>query len=566
MKILSRFLLILSLALPAPLAAQEDSAPPRQVAINLSGLVDWGAQLPFINVFKTARPWIGHRKHGWGGANYDELLAAGYLDENGWPVSIPPELGSVGTLMMTHLPEDAADVAGSYRLTFEGNGIVEVAGRATNVRYGRNEIRFDFTPGEGWLEVRIQRTDRAGTGDYVRNIQVIKDEHADAYARGEIFNPYWLNRLQGFGALRFMDWMNTNNSQQQHWRDRPEPGDFSWTVHGAPVEIMLRLANHLDADPWFTLPHKADDDYARRFAGLVKEGLEPGLKAYLEYSNEVWNWQFQQAGWANEQAQLRWNASDSWLEFYAARAIEIAAIWTEVFGEEATDRLVRVISSQTGWLGLEFQVMEAPRWRQEEPGRPRPADLFDAYAITGYFGHSLGVEDNAEMVRGWIRDSRRAATEEADRQKLTGPAREEYLRKHQFDLATEKAWDELLDGLISGNPVDSVGDLLNRLIPYHADIARDYGLDLIAYEGGTHVVGIGPMVDDDEMNAFFYHLNYSPEMGLLYQELLAGWAAQSDGIFALFNDVTVPSKWGSWGSLRHLSDSSPRWDAIEAAK
>jgi hypothetical protein len=170
------------------------------------------------------------------------------------------------------------------------------------------------------------------------------------------------------------------------------------------------------------------------------------------------------------------------------------------------------------------------------------------------------------MVRGWIRDSRRAATEEADRQKLTGPAREEYLRKHQFDLATEKAWDELLDGLISGNPVDSVGDLLNRLIPYHADIARDSGLDLIAYEGGTHIVGIGPMVDDDEMNAFFYHLNYSPEMGLLYQELLAGWAAQSDGIFALFNDVTVPSKWGSWGNLRHLSDSSPRWDAIEAAK
>ena len=566
MRTLTRLLLVLFLALPAALAAQQENAPPKQIAMNLSGLVDWGAQLPFINVFKTARPWIGHRNNSWGGATYEELQAAGYLDADGWPVAIPPELGSIGTLMMTHLPEDAVDVAGSYRLTFEGNGIVEVAGRPTNVRYGRNEVTFDFTPGEGWLEVRIQRTDRAGTGDYVRNIKVIKEEHAGAYASGEIFNPYWLERLQGFAALRFMDWMNTNNSRQQLWRDRPRPGDFSWTVDGAPVEIMLRLANRLDADPWFTLPHMADDDYARRFATMVRDGMEPGRRAYLEYSNEVWNWQFQQAAWANEQAQKRWNSSDSWLQFYAARAIEIAAVWTEVFGDGAADRLVRVISSQTGWLGLEHQVLEAPLWREEETGRPRPAELFDAYAITGYFGHSLGVEDNVAMVQGWIADSLRAAREEASRLGLTGKEHEDYLQAHRFDEATARAWDELLDGLVTGNPVDSVGDVLNRLIPYHADIARENGLDLIVYEGGTHVVGIGPMVDNDDLNAFFQHLNYSPEMGLLYQELLAGWIAQSDGIFALFNDVTVPSKWGSWGNLRHLSDSTPRWDAVEAAK
>ena len=148
-------LLFGTLLLTTSPAFAQDSERRGQMAINLAGVTDWSPQQPFLDVFKTARPWIGHRKRGWGGATYEELRSAGYLDAEGWPVAISPELGSIGTLILTHLPEDAIDTAGHYRLQFEGNGIVEVSGRAQNVRYGKNEVTFDFTPGEGFVEIRI---------------------------------------------------------------------------------------------------------------------------------------------------------------------------------------------------------------------------------------------------------------------------------------------------------------------------------------------------------------------------------------------------------------------------
>ena len=83
------------------------------------------------------------------------------------------------------------------------------------------------------------------------------------------------------------------------------------------------------------------------------------------------------------------------------------------------------------------------------------------------------------------------------------------------------------------------------------------------YEGGTHIVGVGHWVDNDALTDFFLHLNYSDEMGQLYAELLAGWEAAGGTLFNAFVDVSEPSKWGSWGSLRHLQDETGRHSAIE---
>ncbi|UWQ92247.1 hypothetical protein K3727_05460 [Rhodobacteraceae bacterium M382] len=566
MKFLTRLIIAIGLMLATVATAQTPQTDRGQMAVNLAGVTDWGTQQPFIDVFKTARSWIGHLPRQWGGASHEDLKAADYLDANGWPVAIPPELGSIGTVILTGLPPEASSAAGRYRLGFDGNGIVEVGGRASKVRYGKNEVTFDFTPGPGSVDIRIQRTDRARKGDYVRNITVVKLDNIAAYEAGEIFNPLWLKRLEGFALLRFMDWMHTNNSTQRHWKDRPRPDDYTWAHIGVPAEIIVALANQVDTDLWITMPHLADDEYARNWAEIVKPTLSNGRRVYLEYSNEVWNWQFQQAIWADEQARARWNTPDAWLQYYAARAIEIAAIWTEVFGPEASDSLVRVLSSQTGWMGLEEQVLEAPLWRAEEPGRPRPADLFDAYAMTGYFGYMLGTQEHYELVKGWIADSLARAQKQAQDQGLSAQEQQEYVAAHRFDAAVSLAWDDLLDGSSSGDLRTSLAELLNTTLPYQADVAEKNGMQLVLYEAGSHVVGVGPMVDDPELTAFFIHLNYSPEMGLLYEELLAGWATLSDGVFTAFNDVMAPTKWGSWGALRHLDDTTARWDALEAAK
>ncbi len=539
-------------------AAVGGSAAP--MAIGLAGINDWSVQQPFLDVMKTARPWIGHRPGRWGGVEYAELLRTGLLDAYGWPMRIPRHLGSIGTLILTDLPEQAVSLTGRYRLRFEGRGIVEVAGRASNVRYGKGEVTFDFAPGPGSVDIRIQRSDPAGDGDHVRNISVVKLARAGAYDSGAVFNPDWLARIRGFRVVRLMDWMATNDSTQSQWENRPKVSDFSWAVKGVPLEIMLALSQEIDVDVWFNMPHLADDDYVRRFAMQVQKHLPQGRQAYVEFSNEVWNWQFDQTRWADAQALARWGAKDAGMQYYGVRAAEVARVWSGVFDGTDAMRLVNVISSQTGWLGLEQMVLEAPL----RLANTRPAGAFDAYAVSGYFGGILGTETRAPAVRGWIADSRQAA--EAAARSLTGEARQDYILHHQYDAAAALAGRELRDGGVSGDATDTLADLLGKTLPYHAEVAQTYGLRLIMYEGGSHVTGIGANVDDPELAAFFIHFNYTPEMGMLYDQLIAGWYQLGGELFNAYADVRAPSKWGSWGALRYLSDQNPRWDALERAR
>jgi len=121
---------------------------------------------------------------------------------------------------------------------------------------------------------------------------------------------------------------------------------------------------------------------------------------------------------------------------------------------------------------------------------------------------------------------------------------------------------QLQDGALNGEAEGTLSDLLGRIWPYHVQVARSHGLDLIMYEGGPHVVGVGEQVDNSELTAFMQHLNYTPEMGQLYQTLLKGWQAVGGQLFTAYADVQAPTRWGSWGGLRHLDDANPRWEAL----
>lgn len=552
-------LLITGFGLFAPLNAGSDRGGKYAMAIGLAKVTDWGVQQPFLDLMKTARPWIGHRSGQWGGMDEGDLADLGILDDAGWPRSIPDTLGSIGTVILTELPPQAVSLAGRYRLTFTGKGIVEVAGRAKNKRYGKGEVTFDYTPGPGSVDIRIQRSDPARKGDYVRDIKVVKLANVAAYDTGAIFNPDWLDRLRGFSTLRFMDWMETNNSAQSAWADRPEVADYTWARKGVPLEIMLALAAKLGTDAWVNMPHLADDDYVARFAAMTRAAAPPVRKVYVEFSNEVWNGRFGQARWAREAARQRWGETDAGGQYYGMRAAEIARIWSREFQDDA-GRLVNVISTQTDWLGREGDILNAPRSVAE--GNPAPAEAFQAYAVTGYFGGILGASARAPMVRGWIADSRKKAEQVADTQGLSGEARDKFIRQTQYNAATAQAVLELRTGQISGDDTGSLAQLLGKYLPYQADVAREFGLDLIMYEGGTHVVGLGDIVDDPDLTGFFTYLNYTPEMGGLYGDLIQGWFDLGGQLFNVYADLGRPGKWGSWGALRYLSDDNPRWEAI----
>lgn len=565
-RILAQTFYVLTLCMPA-VAGEFDPIrgvspdKPVPMMINLSELADWGTQQPFIDRMKVARPWIGHLPGQWGGLDQDDLTDMGVLDAAGWPKRLPSELGSIGTLVMTDLPEEAVSLSGRYVLRFDGTGIVEVGGRASNVRYGENQVTFDFNPGGGGVDIRIQRTDRMGEGDYVRNITVMRQDRVGLYDAGAVFNPDFVDVISGFDGLRFMSWMQTNGSDIGRWEDRPLPGDYSYMWRGIPIELMMTLTRQVGAEVWLTLPHKADDYYFRKAAEQVKSLLDPSQRVYVEYSNEVWNRGFEQAIWADEQAKARWGVDDQRMQFYGMRAAEMAMIWRDVFADQP-DRLVTVFATQAGWLGLEQQALDAPLWRAEDPQNPAPHSLFDAYAITGYFNAKLGYPEKHSIVHGWLDDSI-AQAEAAGRDKgLAGGALQDYVQAHRYDHAVALAGSELLEGRITGIIDGTVKNLTDTVFPHHRAVAQRHGMELIMYEGGTHVVGVGPVIDDAELDAFFRVLNYSDEMAILYSHLLSSWSQVTDGYFNVYEDVTRLSKWGSWGLLRYLSDTNPRWDTV----
>ncbi len=531
------------------------------LSFGLRGVVDWSVQQPFLDVFKTARPWLGHSENQWGAYGSEDLGAMGVLDANGWITDLPSGVDRVETFILTEMPVEAQYTAGSYRLSYDGAGEIHVHG-AEIISQANGEIWFNYTPtGEGMVTISITGTDPQNTGNYLRNIEVVKQEYIPAFEAGALFNPLWLDMINDAQGLRFMDWQETNNSQIQSWSDRPTVGTYSY-AEGVPLEVMVALANATGTEPWFNMPWNADEAYIRNFATYVRDNLDPDLRAHIEMSNEVWNWMFEQAREASADAQERFgqDLGDGWMQEYGARAAEMARVLDSVYaGSE--DQLVKVIATHTGWPGLEESILQAPNWQALSPANTAPYLSFDTYAITGYFSGGLGTDAKAPLVLEWIAQSEAQARQDAAALGLSGSAANAYFAEHRFDQAVALAVRELRDGSITGDAEDSLVSLF-ELFAYHKSVADAHGLDLVMYEGGTHVAGSGQWINNDLLTEFFTHLNYSDGMGQLYTELLAGWEDAGGTLFNAFVDVSEPSQWGSWGSLRHLQDSTARHDAV----
>src|SRR5262249_43377055 len=124
----------------------------------------------------------------------------------------------------------------------------------------------------------------------------------------------------------------------------------------------------------------------------------------------------------------------------------------------------------------------------------------------------------------------------------------------------------------------SVEDLINRqlenvqeggcaydYITQHIELANTVGLTPIAYEGGQHLAGYGGTENDDVVSDLFIAANRDRRMGDVYLEYLNAWRDAGGGMFMLFNDITAPTKFGSWGLLEYVSQlptSAPKYQAV----
>lgn len=486
-----------------PVSAAAPKAQPR-LGMNLNGPADWNTELPFVDVFRLSRSWIS-QKQGTAWGKGPQLV----LDERGWVTRLEPDCWAetpLCTVEAGHYP------SGRYTVLYDGEGRLEFvhAARVVSREPGRMEIEVDASKGGFFLQLR-----ETNPADYLRNIRVIMPGFENSY-RDNPFHPVFLQRWQGVACLRFMDWMHTNGSKLKRWSDRPTPDDATFTDKGVALEVIINLANRLDADPWFCIPHLADDEFVRRFAELVQQRLEPERNVYVEYSNEVWNGMFEQSRWAGQQGQKLGFADKPWeaaWRYTAYRSVQIFAIWEQVFG--GTQRLVRVLPSQ----GANPYVSE------------RVVEFHDAYRHADALAIAPYITCNV-------------------------PPQGKGLTSVQVE---KWSVDQALDYMEQTSLPESIGWIQGQ-----KNVADKYGLKLVAYEGGQHMVGVGGGENNETVTKLFHAANRHPRMGEIYRQYYAAWTAAGGDLFCYFSSVGSWSKWGSWGILQFYDDDplqSPKFVA-----
>lgn len=474
---------------PVATARPAAAPPPTRIGLNLFGLDNYYRQQVFTNLIAQGE-WFSSRGAGW------SAMPADQLDANGWVRFLNPGQTAPRTLTIPPAPLRPTRV----RCTWQGQGQLDTGGIAQTISNMPGELMIDLNPtgGEderGWIE--LTRTDPA---DPLRDI----DCRETSLPADERFHPEFLEFLRGFTVLRFLDWQRTNDNFAVRWNARSTPASSSQvTPAGASIEDMVDLANRVGADPWFLMPYRADDDYVRAFARLVRARIDPGRKIYVELGNEVWNDQFDAAQQAQKEG-LAMGLGDgdptrAQAIRYAQKLCPVMAIWREVFAN-TPDRLVRVAASHHA----------NPESARVILGYAKTADCVDALATAPYIWIDLAGGSTSDTK--WVFDRMPAAID------------------HSFAFAHR-----------------------NR------EIATEFGKRFIAYEGGQHLV-----TRDVE---FARRVQRDPLMGATYRAYLERWRHEMGDDLVLYASTAPIGEYGAWGLREYAGQApgnAPKLEAVRA--
>jgi hypothetical protein len=455
--------------------------PPKQrssLGVNLGAVNYYADQITFLDLMKQAPDW---------GLNSGGLLPK--LDEHGWPKALVAghQAGFVAN----------AGKGGRFVILYEGSGKLEVThgGQTVSSAPGRDVIALE----RGDAHFTLVHTDAKNP---MRKIRIVPIENEQDHEQ-QIFHPRFLELVKPFSVLRFMDFLAINGSKERRWQDRPKPDDYSQgTEKGAAIEYAIALCNRVRADCWLNIPHMADDDYVRHYAALVAEQLDPDLRAYVEYSNEVWN--FDHGDWI-QQAGERAGMPKHWdtrLRYQAKRSVEIFAIFEKALGRK---RLVRVLAGQSWDLRLQILLDYNKAYEHA-----------DAIAIAPYFCGELAGDETVAQLRP--------------------------LSAQQIAERCDK-------------DIERVRELMKSL----KKVADHYKLPLIGYEGGQHLVTGGGVHEDEKLQNKLNEVQRLPIMGKAYEHYLSMWRDEGGEIMVLYKLVESSSKWGRWGLLENM------WQPLAAA-
>ncbi len=493
------------------------------LGINTNEVYEQDASIPFVDLFRVAAPFhenIRCRKQD------QPCLTSAQVeyDEQGWPKNLKG--GKAGVFFIRNVSREAYP-EGNYTVLYDGEGKIDYLQNVEVLTRAKGEDTIQLTARtDGFMTAALQIVE-SNPKNPLKNIRILLpggicqgkpfEQVADAsFCKDSeylsfkdnyetiLFNPDYLNFMKDFSVIRFMPMSGITRNPAVTWDQRPKMDKATWGglygSRGAPLEIQIELANRLKANPWLNVPHAADDNYIKQFASYVHKHLAPELTPYIEYTNEAWNSNFvhneymQKMGIAEK---LDQDALMAGYKYYAKRSVEFFEIWQKIYGGH--DKFVRVIS---GW-----------------DTRPDISGIILAYNDTYKSVDALAI---APYIGGNTRGFRESKTVD-----------------DIFHLLTDKK---------SYRSLDKVIDEIKK----HKKLADDFGVSLVAYEGGQGLVDWATRDYMQHPNPLFFAANRDPRMADLYNTIYKEWRELGAGLFVAFSAPRSCNADGCWGLKEHI--------------
>jgi chitodextrinase len=544
--------------------------PTMQVAAGLDG-----GELEYINLVKQYPEWFYTQD--WGG--YSGRISSSYqfTDYDGTPIGITPSklpLATDGSYYPHHVPIMASNgynirpqlwfnlsENGTFTVLADGKGTLSIVQFSPD-HFSSDKFEYSFTNGTTftftttgltvpdnsgypaitgsgpggmgttsmWLEIT-----QSDSLNPVRNLRILPPDYTDSKgtvhhfadeSKTRMFHPKLIEDMQKYTIIRFMDLCRTNNSKVKNWDQTRQPNELG--SGSIPYIDMITLGNEANRNIWLNIPHLASNGFIDTLANMIRVNLKPGLKAYIEYSNEVWNGIFEQAGWAEQQGMILGWSDNSGGKYYVRRSSEIFKRFENVFAAER-NRVMFVCAWQVG------SGNEALGEYYNDPLINQTGAKPDAFAVAPYFYKIYSQSDI-----GVIGECR---WQDCDSCVATSvPSVQEILNDMTQSIRTN-----VTDGL-----------------KYSKMGADKYHIPLINYEGGPHAVGIWGAENSCELTDHLAKANRSPEMYKVYQEWMDTVQASGVQVLNQFVDRSGWSKWGCWGmeEYRGQDNASPKFRAL----
>jgi hypothetical protein len=486
----------------------------RPVGVNLSNVADYSTELVFTNAFLQCREWISSNASGTGpwdtGINIPQR-------PDGYPVQVPFQVGgSTPQIVKTLLVWDlfSATPTGKYRLISKGKGKIRLSNGASGEFNSPVDVLVSVNNG---VILEILTSDK---NDPVRDIQFILPDYVND-APNHTFTKEFTDFLSDFQVIRFMDFTHTNGSVIKNWNERTPDKYYTQTREGGVAwEYVTQLANETGKDIWINIPHLATDTYIDSLASLIHGRLNPSLKIYVDYSNELWNGAFSQHHDCAALAQAQGFTGQPWertWKYTVKRSADVFSIFKNVFSDD--QRLVCIIPTQAvnSWLTEQLiSYFDNPLYN---PHQIKP----DAIAIAPYFGH--------DVANNLVNDN-----------KVQSASISEILNNLETSISESIDW-----------------------IAQHKALADKYKFRLIAYEGGQHLVATGSNLNNDLLTQKLISTNRNAGMQELYCQYMDGWYLDAGDLFCHFNSVQAYTRYGSWGLMEDQNNTdNPKYLGLTA--